>query len=588
MRAAGGLVLGAMLICLGVGWGSARGQQASTGAGATQAAKVPDGVTQVPATVEKPNPLKRRLTDKEKITQQKALKEELKGTYKTWLEQDVAWIITDTERQAFKQLSNDEERDSFEENFWQRRNPNPDSPDNQYRDEIYARIAYANEHFAAGKPGWMTDRGHIYIAYGPPDDKDSHPSAGTYDRPMSEGGGDTIAYPFEIWHYRYLEGIGDNIDLEFVDTCQCGDYHYTIDRSEKDALKNTPNAGLTLSEERGETEKKDRTAGGIEQLGLAPGMASEEQNKQFDRLDLAAKVMAPPPIKFQDMEEFMADSKILTGPPFLFDVRTDYVKVTNDTVIVPITIQVHNSDITFETKDGVSVGKVNVLGRVSNMTHKIVSNGTFEYPLEVPTPSELLPAKQKESSIFWTALPLKPGMYKIDIVIKDVNNPDHVGRWTRAINVPKYDDDTLGHSSLILADQMYRVPSKEIGAGSFVLGDTFVRPRVGANGAVPAPAKFSRAQNLNFWMQVYNLGIDEKSKQNNATISYEIVDLDTNKQVLNTQESSKTLSPNADQVTLEKSLPLASLQPGQYKVSIKVNDGVTKQQTEESAKFSVD
>jgi len=222
------------------------------------------------------------------------------------------------------------------------------------------------------------------------------------------------------------------------------------------------------------------------------------------------------------------------------------------------------------------------------MTHKIVSNGTFEYPLEVPTPSELLPAKQKESSIFWTALPLKPGMYKIDIVIKDVNNPDHVGRWTRAINVPKYDDDTLGHSSLILADQMYRVPSKEIGAGSFVLGDTFVRPRVGANGAVPAPAKFSRAQSLNFWMQVYNLGIDEKSKQNNATISYEIMDLGTNKLVLNTQESSRTLSPNADQVTLEKSLPLASLQPGQYKVSIKVNDGVTKQQTEESAKFSVD
>jgi len=588
MRAAGGLVLGVMLLSLGAVWGSARGQQATTVASTTPSTTAPDGVTQVPPTEEKPNPLKHRLTDKEKYTQQKALKEELKGVYKTWLDQDVRWIITDTEEQAFKQLSNDEERDAFIENFWQRRNPNPDSLDNTYKDDIYERIAYANEHFGAGKPGWMTDRGHIYIAYGKPDDIDSHPSAGTYDRPMSEGGGSTIAFPFEIWHYRYLEGIGDNIDLEFVDTCQCGDYHYTIDRSEKDALKNTPNAGLTLSEERGDSDKKDRSAGAIEQLGLAPGMAAQEQDKQFDRLDMAAKIMAAPPIKFQDMEEFMADTKILTGPPFLFDVRTDYVKVTNDTVIVPITIQVKNSDITFETKDGVSVGKVNVLGRVSTMTHKIVPDGTFEYPLEVPTPSELLPAKQKESSIFWTALPLKPGMYKIDIVIKDVNNPDHIGRWTRAVNVPKYDDDTLGHSSLILADLMYRVPSKEIGAGSFVLGDTFVRPRVAATGAVPAPAKFSRAQSLNFWMQVYNLGIDEKSKQNDATISYDIVDLDTNKQVLHTQESSKTLSPNADQVTLEKSLPLASLQPGQYQVSIKVNDGVTKQQTEESAKFSVD
>ena len=584
MRAAGGLVLGVML--LSAGWGSARGQQAA--APATQAT-ASGGVTQTAPTVEKPNPLKRRMTDKEKITQQKNLKEELKGHYKTWVEQDVRWIITDTELQAFKQLTNDEERDQFEEEFWQRRNPNPDDPDNTYRDEIYARIAYANEHFTSGKPGWMTDRGHIYIAYGKPDDIDAHPSTGSYDRPMDEGGGETATFPFETWHYRYLPGIGENVDIEFVDTCQCGDYHYTIDRSEKDALKHVPNAGLTQAEEEGQTKKEDRfKGGGLEQLGLSPGLMSQLQDKQFDRLDLEAKIMAPPPVKYADMDEFMASSKILTGPPFLFDVRTDYVKVTNDTVIVPITIQVKNSDITFETKDGVSVGRVDIEGRVSNLTHKVVDGGWFGDPVEVSTPSELLAAKQKQSSVYWKALPLRPGLYKIDIVIKDTNNPDHVGRWTRSINVPKFDDDTLGHSSLILADQMERVPSKEIGGGNFVIGNTRIRPRVAANGAVATPVRFSRAQNLNFWMQVYNLGIDEKSKQNNATISYEITDLGTNKPVLNAQELSNKLSPNADQLTLEKSLSLAGLQPGQYQVKIKVNDAVSKQQTEESAKFSVD
>jgi GWxTD domain-containing protein len=583
-----------MLFFLGVGWGSAQGQQAGTtpasapaAASATQAKPAADSVTQVPPVVEKPNPLKRRLTDKERVQQQKDLKQELRGDFKTWLDQDVRWIITDTEHQAFMHLSNDEEREQFIENFWQRRNPSPDSPKNEYRDEVYARIAYANEHFAAGRPGWMTDRGHVYIAYGAPDSKDEHPSGGTYDRPVEEGGGNTSAFPFEVWHYRYLEGVGDNIDLEFVDTCMCGDYHYTIDRSEKDALKHVEGQGLTMAERQGQVEKKDRFTGKTEQLGLSPGMASQQQTKQFDRLELAAKIMAPPPIKFQDMEEFMASSKILTGPPFLFDVRTDYVKVTNDTVIVPITLQVHNSDITFVTKDGVSVGKVNILGRVSNMTHKIVPNGTFEDTVEVSTPSELLAATQKGSRVYWKALPLRPGLYKIDIVIKDVNNPDHIGRFTRAIVVPKFDDDTLEHSSLILADQMERVPSKEIGGGNFVLGNTRIRPRVPANGAMAAPAKFNRAQNLDFWMQVYNLGIDEKSKRNDATISYEILDLGTNKLVLNAQESSKALSPNADQLTLEKSLPLASLQPGQYQVKIKVNDGVTKQQTEESAKFTV-
>ena len=543
----------------------------------------PTGVTQVPPQVEKPDPTKRRLTDKERLKQQKDLKGELHGVYKTWLDQDVVWIISDEERQAFKHLTNDEERDQFIENFWLRRNPDPDSPENEYKDEHYARIAYANEHFQAGKPGWMTDRGHIYIAYGKPDDIDSHPSGGEYQRPMDEGGGTTSTFPFEIWHYRYIEGIGDNIDLEFVDSCQCNDYHYTIDRSEKDALKMVPGAGLTQDEESGQSSKEKRfSQGGLEQLGSGPGTA-QNQSKQFDRLALEAKIMAPPPIKFHDMEEFMVSSKILTGPPFLFDVRSDYVKVTNDTVIVPITLQIKNSDITFNTKDGVSIGRVNILGRVSNMVHKPIQ--TFEKTVEVSVPTELLPDKRKGSSVDWYALPLRPGMYKLDIVIKDVNNPDHIGRYTRAIVVPKFDDDTLGHSSLILADQMYRVPSKEIGAGEFVIGDTHVRPRVSSGPSVPVA--FSRAQSLNFWMQVYNLGIDEKSKQNDATIEYQITDLSNNKAVLDAHESTAKVILNADQLTLEKTVPLASLQPGQYEVSIKVNDAISKQQTVETQKFSV-
>ncbi len=543
----------------------------------------PDGVNKAPAITEKPDPTKRRLSDKERFQQQKDLKGELHGSYKTWVDQDVRWIITDEELSAFKHLSNDEERDQFIENFWLRRNPNPDSPDNEYREEHYARIAYANEHFAAGKAGWRTDRGHIYIAYGKADSIDSHPSGGNYERPMDEGGGSTSTFPFEVWHYRYLEGIGDNIDIEFVDTCMCGDYHMTIDRSEKDALKYVPGAGETMAEQNGQAKKADRfSGGGLEQLGTGPGTA-QNQSKQFDRLDRAAKLMAPPVIKFKDLESFMVSSKILTGPPFLFDVRTDYVKVTNDTVLVPLTLQIHNKDVTFNTKDGVSMGTVNILGRVSNLNHRAIQ--TFEDTVAVQVPSELLSRTLNNVSVYWKSLPLRPGLYKIDIVIKDVNNPDHVGRWQRSINVPKFDDDRLGHSSLILADVMERVPSKDIGAGNFVIGNTRLRPRVATGPAVPII--FHRNQNLNFWMQVYNLGIGD-NKQNGATIEYQIQDLATNKNILESKESTNKLNPNADQVTLEKSMPLASLQPGKYMVTIKINDGVTKQETAESAPFTVD
>ena len=531
------------------------------------------------------DPLHRKLSDKERFKQQKELKQELSKTYKKWLDEDVRWIITDQERKAFLSLSNDEERDAFIEQFWRRRNPNPDSPDNEYREEHYRRIAYANEHFAAGKPGWMTDRGHIYIAYGPPDSIDSHPSGGPYDRPMDEGGGETTTFPFEVWHYRYIEGIGENIDIEFVDTCMCGDYHMTIDRSEKDALLHVPNAGDTLYEEMGMAKKADRFKGGLEDLGPGPD-SSTNQAKEFDRLEQYAKLMAPPEIKFKDMDlaEYLTSHKVLTGPIFPFEVRTDFVKVTDDTVLVPITIQIKNRDITFNTRDGVSKGDVDIIGRVSTITDRVVQS--FEDPVYVEEPAELLPRTMNNESLYWKALPLRPGRYRIDIAIKDGNNPDHVGIWAQAVTVPRYDDDRLSSSSLILADKMERVPAKEIGAGMFIISNTYVRPRVTSNPAMPAT--FHRDQNLNFWMQVYNLGLDQKSKENNAKIDYQILNVATNKTILDTQEESQKLSAGSDQLTLEKTLPLASLEPGKYMVKISVDDDVTHQQIAQSAPFTVE
>ncbi len=531
------------------------------------------------------DPLKRQLPDKERFKQQKELKQELKGPYKKWVDQDVHWIITDQELKAFKSLSNDEERDAFIEAFWQRRNPNPDSPENEFREEHYRRIEYANEHFAAGKPGWKTDRGHMYIAYGKPDSTESHPSGGTYDRPMDEGGGTTSTYPFETWHYRYLEGIGENIDIEFVDTCMCGDYHMTIDRSEKDALLHVPGAGQTLYEQMGMAKQADRFRGGLESLGNGP-MASMQQSKQFDRLEQYAKLQAPPVIKFKDLqlESFMSNHKLMSGPFFPFDVRTDYVKVTDDTVLVPITLQIKNRDITFNNKDGVDTGEVHIIGRVSTITGKIVQS--FEDTVEVEVPAELLTKTLDNKRLYWKSLPLRPGRYRVDIGIKDVNNPDHLGVWAQAINVPKYDDDKLSASSLILANHMELVPSKEIGAGNFVIGNTKLLPAVTANPTIPA--SFQRSQKLNFWMQVYNLGIDEKSKQNSATIQYQIIDLASNKAVLDMQEDSKKLSASSDQVTLERSVPLANLQPGKYQIRIKVNDSVSNQQIAQSAPFTVE
>jgi GWxTD domain-containing protein len=532
---------------------------------------------------DEPDPLKRQRSDEEQFRAQKHLREELHGAFKTWLDQDAAYIITDEERKAFKSLGNDEEREAFIEQFWLRRNPNPDSPDNEFREEHYRRIQYANDHYAAGKPGWKTDRGHIYISFGPPDSVESHPSGGSYNRPLDEGGGETSTFPFETWHYRYLEGVGDNIDIEFVDTCQCGDYHFTIDRGEKDALAKVPGAGLTQWESIGMAKKADRFKGGFESLGTGP-LESSNQAKQFDRIEMAAKLFAPPPIKFHDLESAISEHKILGGQIFPFDVRTDFVKVTSSTVLVPITLQIKNRDVTFVTKDGVARGVVNILGKVTTLTHKTVQ--TFEDTVSVEQPAELLQGSLDRKSIYWKAVPLLPGLYRLDVAIKDVNNPDHIGIYGRSLEVPTYHDEKLSTSSLILSDRIYAVSSHDIGQGNCVIGNTHVCPRVTSNAATPV--NYKRNQDLNFWMQVYNLGINDQTKANEAKVTYQIIDTATNNVVLEKVQDSKDFGEHSDQLTVEKTLPMAGLQPGKYKVTIKVNDEISKQEIAQSAPFVVE
>ncbi len=527
------------------------------------------------------DPLKRPINEKQKKQNAKSLKIELSKQDKKWLDEDVRWIISDEERATFKQLSNEEEREQFIEAFWQRRDPTPDTAENEFKDEHYRRIAYANEHFAAGIPGWKTDRGKIYIMYGPADEIESHPSGGTYQRPMDEGGGQTSTFPFEQWRYRYLEGIGQEVIIEFVDNCMCGDYHMTMDRSEKDALLYTPNAGLTLYEQMGMSNKASRfTQGGVERLGASP-FNKDMQSKEFDRLEQYAKLNRPPAVKFKDLEEVVSHKINMNLMPF--DVRADFVRVTGDTVLVPVTLQIKNRDITFQNKDGIQRGTVNIFGRVSTLSGRIAQ--TFEDTVQVDVPTELLPKTTENSSVYWKALPLRPGRYRFDIVVKDVNG-DRVGTWSKGVMVPEFSDDHLSASSLIVADQMEPVPSKNVGTGSFVIGTTKVRPRVPT--ADGKPISFKRNQKMNFWMQIYNLGVDDKTHKPSATIEYNVTSIATNKSVVHTVESTDSMGNVGDQVTLEKTLAAANLQPGIYRIQIKVNDNISKQMVDPSVTFAVE
>ncbi len=512
------------------------------------------------------DPLKRKPSKKQ---DQAATVEKMGKVYKKWLDEDVRWIITDEELSAFKKLATNAERDQFIEGFWQRRDPTPDTEENEFKEEHYRRIAYADERFAAGIRGSRTDRGRIYIMYGKPDSIDAHPAGGPYQRPQEEGGGSTSTFPFEVWRYRYLEGIGQEIEIEFVDDCSCGAYEMTMDRSKKDALLHVPNAGLTDMESMGMANKADRFRG-VESLGQ--GFFNQQNNtKQFDRLETFAKLNRAPEIKFKDLTEEVVTSKIRYNL-LHFDVRVDFVKITSDTALVPITLQVPVKEITFINKDGVQRGTLNILGRLTKITGQIVQ--TFEDPVHVDIPAELLEKELNGSRLYWKALPMRPGRYKLYIAVKDVNG-DKIGVFSRSYVVPDYSDDKLATSSLIMADQVEPVPSREVGTGTFVIGANKVRPRVPPSDG--KPASFLRQQNINFWMQVYNLGIDETTKKPSATVEYQVVNTATNQPVVDFTETTQQMGNVGEQLTLQKSLPLSKLDPGNYQVIIKVNDLVSKQ-----------
>jgi GWxTD domain-containing protein len=515
------------------------------------------------------------LTKKQIAKKQKQLEKELAGPWKKWLNEDVVYIITDEEKQAFKRLKTDEERQQFVEQFWLRRDPTPDTEENEYKEEHYRRIAYANDHYASGIPGWKTDRGMIYIKYGPPDEIDSHPSGGSYERPIEEGGGETSTYPFEDWRYRYIDGVGTNVIIEFVDTTMSGEYHISLDPEEKDALLYVPGAGLTLAEQMGmadKTQRFQRTDG--THLGTGNQPLPESMN-EFTRLEQYANLMKAPVIKFKDLDAIVSSNIRYNTLPM--QVRTDFIKVSDATVYANIAVLFKNSDLNFATKDKVSKATVNIYGRITTLTRRSVN--WFEDTVSAQLPAEMLQQAMNGSQIYSKRIPLAPGTYRLNIVAKDtVGNT--VNNFETALVVPHYDEDQLASSSVILADELERVPTNSIGTGPFVIRSSKVRPRINNT--------FKQGETMGIYTEFYNLGMDQKTKKPEGTIEYEVINAATNKEVASVTDKIQSI-PNASGflVTAERKMKLSGLAPGKYKLVLKVTDSLKNQTLAPSAEFTV-
>ncbi len=508
---------------------------------------------------------------KEAKKREKRLSRELASQGDNWLGDIVPDIITEQERHAFLELGTEEERDQFKEIFWRNRSPDPDSPINPVREEHYRRLAYADEHFASGIPGRKTDRGHIYIIWGPPDEIESHPTGGTFERSPEQGGGSSTAYPWELWRYRHLEGIGENMEIEFVDPSGSGEYHITRDPCEKDALTHVPGAGLSQSELMSGSTKAGRFTNASGTTCPMPIGGTSASMNEFDILDRYFRVQRPPE-RFKGLSELVTVHVVHND--IHMDYRIDFLRVTSNTVLVLITVQVPNRDLTFQTKQGVHSAVLNLYGRITTPGGVVVQ--TFEDVISRDFPESLFQSSLNLSSIYQKSIPLRSGLYRLDLVIKDTLS-GNLGVFNTALRVPHFADDKLDASSLILADQIETVPSTQTGTGQFVLNSYRVRPRLSQ--------EFFSADKLGIFLQLYNLRLDETSHKTNVSVVYRITK--DQQEIWRTVENPDHLHQGGEQLTVERLIPVASLLPGRYSIEVTAIDLLTNETVIRTVDFMV-
>ncbi|HZG50907.1 MAG TPA: GWxTD domain-containing protein, partial [Pyrinomonadaceae bacterium] len=482
-----------------------------------------------------------------------------------WPDKDVAYIITDAERSAFKKLATDEEREQFIEAFWQRRDPDPDTDENEYKEQYYERIAYANERYASGIPGWKTDRGRIYITFGKPDSVESHPTGGSYDRPSYHGGGQTTTFPFEVWFYRYIEGIGSGIEIEFVDPTGTGEYRLARSPDEKDALAMVPGAGLTLSEQLGRSSKADRISNG--------SGYQREQDSPFSRLQLLADLSRPPVIKNAELASLLTGSGTIEDNPLNFDMRIDFYRQSDERVVTAFTIQTENKELTFADVGGVQTARMNIFGRITSVAGRRV--GVFEDVVTATASStELLDLKHRKSA-YGKTVPLAPGTYRVDVIVRDTNSGatqvKHLG-----FTVPKYDAKQLSTSTLVLAAKLQSM-SDAPAVGQFTIGQFKVIPNVART--------YRKGEPVGIYLQVYNAGIDQTTLRPSVDVDYVL--LKDGKELGKMPEDWRGMSDAGQRLTLARMITTDQLAPGEYELAVRIKDRVSGQSLSPSEKFTI-
>lgn len=508
----------------------------------------------------------------------KPRKIELDKIYQRWVNEDVDYIITPEERAAFKK------------NFRptkSARNSSSSSGCGATRTRTRRKMSTARNTTGAlpmpmksSPPAFPAGRrtGGVFTSPGGRRIASNRVRPGPYERPIYEGGGTTSTYPFEIWFYRYLEGVGSGIEIEFVDPTGSGEYRIARNADEKDALLFVPNAGLTLAEQLGLASKVDRPFFNPgNRYGNNPLYPMRTQDMPFERLAILTNLQRAPSVRYRQLAERVDQQVEFDVLPF--DVRTDFLRAGESAIVTTFTLMFNNGDLGFKDEGGIQKAQLNIYARVSALTGKRV--GIFEEAPIITYQQSQFEVGRKLNSVYQKSLILPPGNYKIDFVVRDVTS-GHTGIVRQGFEVPRYSPEALSTSSLILADLVE--PVTRVSGSQFIIGANKVRPSV--------TQRFKQNQSLGVYMQVYNVQIDQASLRPAIEVEYVITNVKTGQEVQRIREDGKNgisdLSGYGQQIVLGRLIPLEKLEPGSYEVTVVVTDKVARKTLTPKTFFTVE
>jgi GWxTD domain-containing protein len=504
------------------------------------------------------------------------VKQEEEVDYHTkWLKEDVRYIISNEERAIFRELTTPDEKEQFIEQFWFRRDPDPRTANNEFKEEHYRRIAYANERFPSGDAGWETDRGRIYIMFGPPAEIEAQPAGGKYFRKAGEGGGSTSVYPFERWRYQYIEGVGEDVEIEFVDQSMTGEYRMAMNPGEKDALMNIPGAGLTRLEKMGLSEKAERPYFTPTASYDSPYGRLQAKDRPFARMERYFNLQRPPKIQFADLKDIVTTNVRYSQLPY--KMRTSFIRLSEDKVLVLVTVEIENRDLQFTKEVGLNRAVVNVYGLVTSLSGRTMAE--FESSIPVQYSDERLEQGRQSRSMYQKIMALPPGQrFKLDLVLKD-SQSGQAGVVSRGIVVPKYGSTELEASSIILANSITPVPTNSDYLEQYVVGDLKIQPNV--------TSEYLPGQTLTLYLQIYNVAIDQASLEPQIQISYALKSNGKVVRELGHFEGETVQFFSTSRLVVVDQIPLQSILPGKYELEVKVTDQIGNKSLVTRADFTV-